>query len=246
MELKRIVDYLDEVFKFRSFEDSYSSNGLQVEGKDEIKKIGFSVDATTRTIQKAIDKNCGMLISHHGIFWPSMSSISGPNKKRVKLLLDNEISLVGMHLPLDKHSEIGNNVEWIKLVGGRIIGEFGSVSYLAEFEKEKSIDEIVKQLDLRLDTKSKVFDFSNNKVKIFGVCTGGGSNELYSLLGKNIDLFITGELKYGIIDNAREYGVSLISSGHYATETLGVKALMKKISKELDVEVEFIEDKINF
>jgi dinuclear metal center YbgI/SA1388 family protein len=246
MNIKELMDYLETVFEHSTFDEPYAMNGLQVEGRDSIKKIGFSVDATTRTIQKAIDSGCDALISHHGIFWPSIKTISGPNKKRIKLLLDNDISLIGMHLPLDKHPKIGNNVELIKLLGGKIIGEFGSVSYLAEFDTEKTIQEVAKLLDLELDTKSKVFDFSNNKVKTFGVCAGGGANELYSQFGKKCDLFITGELKYDIIDNAREHNVSLIGSGHHATETVGIKALMKQINKDLNIEVEFIEDKIDF
>jgi dinuclear metal center YbgI/SA1388 family protein len=246
MKLQKLMEYLEKVFEYSSFEEPYSSNGLQVEGKDSVNKIGFSVDATTRTIEEAIRRKCDVLISHHGIFWPSMKSISSINKKRIKLLLDNDLSLIGMHLPLDKHPKIGNNMELIKLLGGKVIGEFGSVSYLAKFDKEKTIVEVEEILNSKLDTKSKVFDFSNNKVKTFGICAGGGSNELYSQLGKKCDLFITGELKYDIIDNAREHKVSLIAAGHYATETVGIKALMKKMSKELKINVEYIEDKIDF
>jgi dinuclear metal center YbgI/SA1388 family protein len=245
MKLNELIDYLEEVFEYKDFDEPYSSNGLQVEGKENIRKIAFSVDATIETIQRTIDLNCDVLICHHGIFWPSIKHIRGAMREKVKLLLDNDISLIGMHLPLDKHKEIGNNVELIKLLSGKVIEEIDSICYLGEFDKEKNVCDVAKLLDLKLKTKSKVFDFSK-KVKTFGVCSGGGSSHFYSFIEKDCDLFITGELRYEVINCAKESGISLISSGHYATETLGIRALMKKMSCELPIEVEFINAKIDF
>lgn len=246
MKLQKLLDQLDKIFEYRVFQEKYSFNGLQVEGKPEINKIAFCVDATTRTIQKAIDNKCDAIIVHHGIFWPSLNNISGLNKKKIKMLLDKDISLVGMHLPLDKHPEIGNNICLIKLIGGEVIKEIGMASFIGKFENKKDLEKVVNLIDVSLKTKSKVFDFSEGKVKKFGVCSGGGASEIYSMLGEGIDMFITGELKYEIIDICREHKISLVESGHYATETLGIKALKEKLEKKFEVETIYIEDKINY
>jgi len=245
MKRLEIMNYLEKVFNYKTFTEPYSSNGLQVEGNENVQKIAFAVDATLETMQKAIDNNCQMLIVHHGIFWPSIKSVTGPNKRKIKLILDNGLSLVGMHLPLDRHEKIGNNIEMIKLLGANKVKNEDEGFMIGEFENVKKITEIVNILDKELDTISKFFDFSNGKVKRFAVCTGAGTGILNQVIKSNCDLFITGELRYEAHENAKENGISLIASGHYATETLGVKALMAKMQEELDIESVFIDGKID-
>ena len=241
-----ILDYLNTIFQYKDFTEKYSVNGLQIEGRDSINKIAFSVDTNLFTIEEAVRQKADMLISHHGLFWPNLSSITEITKKRIQLLMNSDISLVGMHLPLDKHPEIGNNVSLIKLLNGKLISEFGSVSYLAEWEEEKDLKEVSDTLNTNLNTNTKCFDFSKGKAKTFGVCTGNGSSELYSLFGKQCDLFITGELRYETIGLSREYGISLMVAGHYATETLGIKQLQNRIKNNLSVETIYIEDRIDY
>ncbi len=244
MKRDEVLKYLDKVLNFTEIKDSYTDNGLQVEGKDEIKKISFSVDATSTTIQEAINQNCDMMICHHGIFWPSMNNITGVQKKRIQLLLKHDINLIGMHIPLDIHPEIGNNAGLIKILGANLISRAGKFSYLAEFKTPKDIAEIASILDNNIGSNCKVFNFKND-IKKIAVCSGGGAGDLYSMLDKNIDLFITGELRYDIYDYAKEHKISLIQAGHYATETVGVTNLMNKIKEELDIETCFISSPID-
>jgi len=239
-----IMYYLDSVLNFKEIRDDYTDNGLQVEGKKNIFKIAFSVDATSITIQKAIDNSCDMLICHHGIFWPSINSITGVQKKRLKLLLENDINLVGMHIPLDINPEFGNNVGLIDILGGNLGSRVGKFSYLANFNKVQSVEQVKEILDSSIGSNCKYFDFSG-EVKKFAVCSGGGAGDLYSLLDKDVDLFITGELRYDIYDYAREHKISLIEAGHYATETVGIKNLMNKMKKELNLETIFIDSVID-
>lgn len=246
MELKELTRYLTTLFSDLDVIEKYAKNGLQVEGKHQIRSIGFSVDATTLTIKKAQELGCDCLITHHGLFWPQLPDLVGANKKRVKALFDTDISLFSYHLPLDKHPKIGNNIQLLKLLGCKPKIQFGHVSYIGTRLKSQRVEELITQLNKDLNTKCNVFVHNNNPIKTIAVCTGSGSSELQQLFGNyECDVFITGELRYEVIDTAREYGITLIEAGHYATETLGIKALMQKVAKDCKVSVEFIEYKIN-
>ena len=58
---------------------------------------------------------------------------------------------------------------------------------------------------------------------------------------KRLDLYITGEPRHGSYWIAKEAGINVIFAGHYATETLGVKALGAHLEKKFSLEVEMIE-----
>jgi putative NIF3 family GTP cyclohydrolase 1 type 2 len=53
MNKKKLIKYLDEYLNLSEFKDD-SKNGLQIDSsKDEIKKLGFAVDANTYIFEKA-------------------------------------------------------------------------------------------------------------------------------------------------------------------------------------------------
>ncbi|MEM7179580.1 MAG: Nif3-like dinuclear metal center hexameric protein [Spirochaetota bacterium] len=246
MQRSEIIEYLEELFSFTKEKEKYATNGLQLEGCAEVSKLAFAVDATSATISKAIETQADMLICHHGLFWPSIRSITGPLKKQIGLLLQHDISLVGMHLPLDKHPEVGNNISMIRLLQGKCLGEIASVSYLAEWPELRSLTSIKHDLEKQLSTQVRLFDFSKGQAKTFAVCTGSGSSELYSIFSQNCDLFITGEIRYEIINQCKEYGVSLMAAGHYATETTGIQSLQKRMADDLALDTVYIEDRIAY
>ncbi|MCD6140932.1 MAG: Nif3-like dinuclear metal center hexameric protein, partial [Thermococcus sp.] len=101
-----IVNFLDEYLNVLAFPDK-SRNGLQVEGKEEVEKIAFAVDACMDTFIKARAFGADMLIVHHGLIWGGIEYVRGLVQKRLKFLLENELNLYAAHLPLDLHPEVG-------------------------------------------------------------------------------------------------------------------------------------------
>ena len=86
----------------------------------------------------------------------------------------------------------------------------------------------------------KVLDFGGEGILRAGAVSGRGAFAVEEAAEKGIDLLITGEAEHSAYHTAKELGVNVIFAGHYATETLGVKALMDVVEK-LGVEVEFID-----
>ncbi|AIF70292.1 hypothetical protein PAP_09585 [Palaeococcus pacificus DY20341] len=244
-DLYEIVSFLDEYLRINEFPDK-SRNGLQVEGKSEVERIAFAVDASMETFERANKWGADLLIVHHGLIWGGIEYVRGLIQRRLKFLLQNELNLYAAHLPLDAHPEVGNNAQLLKLLGLEPKEPFGSyggisVGYVAEFEEPKHMSFIAQTLAEKLDTNVKAFEFGREEVKSVAVVSGGGGFATVEAIEKGIDLFITGEFLHQNFHMAKEGGLNVIAAGHYATETLGVKSLMPLLKEKFGVEVLFID-----
>ena len=245
-KLKEIVDFLNKELRVKYVKD-HSKNGLQVKANTKIQKIGFAVDSSFSTIEKARKAKVDMLIVHHGIMWKPLKYKDLVNKK-IDLLKKSNVSFYGVHLPLDAHHKYGNGIELCRLLGLVKTKKFGNydkvlVGYAGEFKKPKRLKEIASIINKKLDTKCKVYDFGKNIVKKIGIVSGGGADCLPEAVKQKKDCFLTGEIGLGAYNRAQDYKMSMIVAGHYATETLGVKALMPILRKRFKVETLFIDNK---
>ncbi|MEW6482400.1 MAG: Nif3-like dinuclear metal center hexameric protein [bacterium] len=245
MKLREICQFLDDELKIKDISDS-SLNGLQVEGGEEIEKIAFAVDGSQETFIKAKNSSCNLVVVHHGLFWGIQEPITGILYKRIKVLIENGISLYAVHLPLDLHPRFGNNISLINLFSTSYIEPFGKyqgseIGFLGRLREAINREEIVKILDGRLNTSSKILPCGKEKIEIIAVISGGGCDCINEAIKKKVDLFITGEPKLFSFSLAKEGGINIIFSGHYATETLGIKALMQEIEKKFAISCIFID-----
>lgn len=245
-ELKKVVEFLNDYLKISEIKDN-SWNGLQIEGKPKVGKIAFAVDAGASVFKKAIREKVDMLVVHHGHFWKTTNpSIAGWSKKRIDLLRENGISLYACHLPLDRHKTVGNNAQLLKLLGAKIKGEFlekegKNISWLGEFKNPVPIEKIKEKLNSELKAKCLVFQFGKKKIKTIAVCSGGGGYSGFSeALNKKVDLYLTGD-SIEIYHLAKDIGLNVIFAGHYATETIGVKALSEVVKRKFKVKTVFID-----
>ena len=241
----KLVSFLDSRLCLSEFSEDESANGLQVEGSVTVQKIGLAVDACEYVFKEAAKKKIDFLLVHHGLIWGGLKSVSGVVKKRIKTLLDSDISLYACHLPLDWHPKYGNNSELLRLLSIKKIGEFGkyhgkNISYWGRTAKEISLDEFTARIDKVLGTRSSAVRF-NNKVRNVGVVSGGGWFAINEAEKYNIDTFLTGEPSHSAYTLAEEMKVNLVFAGHYATETLGVKAVGLMLQKRFGLPAEFID-----
>jgi putative NIF3 family GTP cyclohydrolase 1 type 2 len=108
---KTLADYCYQYLTVDKFDD-YCPNGLQIQGKSDIKKIISGVSANQALIDRAIDEAADALFVHHGFFWKNeRPTLTGIKKNRIKALVDTDINLFAYHLPLDAHTTIGNNAQ---------------------------------------------------------------------------------------------------------------------------------------
>ena len=243
--LRTFVSFLDSELALSEFPKDESINGLQVEGHGSVRKIGLAVDACGCVFETAAERNIDFLFVHHGLIWGGIRAVGGVTKKRLKALLDFGISLYACHLPLDWHPKYGNNAELLRVLSIKKMGEFGEyhgkrIGYWGKTRAPLSTADFVKVVNKALGIKSSYVDF-RRKVQNIGVVSGGGWSAIHDAEELGIDTFLTGEPSHSAYHLAKEIGVNLVFAGHYATETLGVKAVGRMLKKKFGLPVEFID-----
>ncbi len=246
--VKNISVFLNRTLRVRQIKDA-SVNGLQVRSRTsaEITTVGFAVDACIPTFEKARRRGIDLLVVHHGIRCRPQKD-RALAERRTAFLRKSNMALYAVHLPLDLHAEYGNNSGLARILGLRRVRKFGryhgvTIGWSGTLAKAASPASIAKELNRKLGTRSSVHGFGKERIRTIGIVSGGGGSMVSDAAAHRIDCFLTGEIDLASYNAAREYGVSLIAAGHYATETVGVKALMPLIAKTFGVETVFIEDR---
>ncbi len=234
-----IVSFLDQLLATDEIPDRYSSNGLQVEGPEEVEKIGFCVDACQQTFELLED--CQLLVVHHGLFWPSLSRITGAARASIGFLIERKIGLYCSHLPLDYHPDYGNNAQLIHHLGWDMGEAFPPVGWMASCSPQDR-KTIALQIDTLLGGQTRLLPFGKETIEKVAVSSGGGSLSMVDqAVAQKVDLFLTGEASHPLYHAAREAGLNVILGGHYATETWGVRALMPVLEERFGVSTDFVD-----
>ena len=241
LELERL---LNEKLSTDRIND-YAPNGLQVEGKAEIKKIITGVTASQALIDYAVAQQADAVLVHHGYFWKSENPcIRGMKGKRIKTLLVNDINLYGYHLPLDVHPELGNNAKLAQLLGisdlQPLENSSTSIPVWGTLKDPVTSEEFAQRIEQVLHRKPLICTENGpHLIRKVGICTGGGQGYIDLAAAQGCDAFITGEVSEQTIHSAREQGIHFFAAGHHATERYGIKALGEWLAAEYGLDVEF-------
>lgn len=247
VKLNDLVLYLDVYLETDSIKDD-SWNGLQVEGKNEVNKVMFAVDAGIDTFERAVKEGADMVVVHHGMFWKSSNpSIRAWNKRRLQPLLDHGISLYASHLPLDRHPEVGNNAQLLKILDFQKECDFGyyagqSISFIGRSLQEKTLNEIESILKKDINATCKILPFGPEKISRIAVCSGGGATFALFMEAVNagVDLYLTGD-STEMYHIAKDIGINVMFAGHHATEIVGVRALADVVRDKFGIETLFVD-----
>lgn len=241
---RTLVDYLDGYLEVGSIPDK-SLNGLQVEGRGRIKRAAFAVDACLHTIRSAARNRADILIVHHGLFWSGNERITGVMRERIAALIETKMSLYAAHLPLDRHDEVGNNVQLARLldlsVGERFADYHGvKIGYLAEADKPISRREFAGRVEKALRTRTDILAFGPANIKRVGIVSGAAAEFAAEARDLGCQAFLTGETSHIAYHVAKEARINVVHAGHYATETVGVKALADHLRRRFTLECRFM------
>ncbi|WP_339781606.1 Nif3-like dinuclear metal center hexameric protein [uncultured Marinobacter sp.] len=236
-----ILAKLNEWLQPENFQD-YCPNGLQVEGKSDVKTIVTGVTASRALIEAAIAANADMLIVHHGYFWKGEDqSIRGMKRERLKRLLDNDINLVAYHLPLDDHSEYGNNRQLADILGIEKPRPLNGLVWEGELHEAMSPEKFGLQIARALHRDPLRVGDGKAEIKRVGWCTGAAQGFINTAIDAGLDAYISGEISEPTTHTARECGIHYYAAGHHATERYGVKALGAALEKEFGISHRFID-----
>jgi dinuclear metal center YbgI/SA1388 family protein len=241
--LKSLIQYSDQLLSSASFSD-YCPNGLQVEGRSEVQRIVSGVTACQALIDQAVMLQADVLLVHHGYFWKGETQpIVGIKRRRIKSLLENDISLVAYHLPLDAHAELGNNAvlgRRLRISGAEPLNSegIGSVGVLDEAMPAIMLARRLEQVLGRAPLSIVAGDFPVERV---AWCTGAAQGHIEQAAASGADAYISGEISEQTVHLARELGIHYFAAGHHATERYGVMALGEHLAERFGLCHEFVD-----
>lgn len=247
VRLPDLVGYLDDYLAVQEIPDYPNAfNGLQVEGKPEIRRVMTAVDVSVASVEAAAEWGADLLIVHHGLFWGGLQPIVGRHRRRLRPLLCEGISLYSVHLPLDVHIEVGNNAQLARALGwepAERFGDYQGTPIGVVCEPQMPVQAVVARLETILRTQVKAFLFGGATAQRVGIITGsaGQTRFLMEAHRLGIDTLITGEGAHHTYLDAEELGVNLLYAGHYATETMGVRALGEHLHRVFQLEHRFFD-----
>jgi dinuclear metal center YbgI/SA1388 family protein len=249
-QIHELVSYTDDLLDTTGTPDYPAAlNGLQIENRSPLKGIAAAVDFSTRAILGTIEASANLLIVHHGMFWSGFGQICGPSYQRLRLLMDNDIAVYSSHLPLDRHVTLGNNVllaRELGLVPTSVFAEYGGIFIGVSGESDIETVALAQKAKDFASTYSGVMHLTpvpqKRRTKRWAMCSGTGasSDTLKEAAKKDIDTLIVGEGPHHTAVQAEEMGIAIIYAGHYATETLGVRALADHLGTKYGLPSTFV------
>lgn len=243
MQLSALQTYLDELLEVSRLRD-YCPNGLQVEGRPEVRRVLCGVTASQALLDRAVDGRFDAVLVHHGYFWKGEDGrITGIRRQRLATLLKHDISLLAYHLPLDAHAELGNNAQLGRLMGWMPTGRFADqeLGWLGELAQAEPAAQLARSVAARLGRDPLLIGDEKRAVKRVAWCTGGAQGYFEQAILAGADLYVSGEISEQTVHLARESGVPYLAAGHHATERYGVKAMARHLAGEFGLEAEFVD-----
>ncbi len=237
--------FLDDYLSAHEIRD-YCPNGLQVEGKQEITKLALGVTASLQFLQEATVWGAEAAVVHHGLFWGGEVRVERSLRARLGTLIQNNMSLFAYHLPLDRHPQVGNNVELAKRLGAassepafELKGK--TVGIVARYAPAIPVAELMQRVQTLTNRAPLLIQGGPDTITTLGMCTGAAPEFLREASKLGLDAYLTGEPSEFANHHALEEGIHFIAAGHHATERYGVQALGEHVAAELGIEVRYFE-----
>lgn len=246
VKLASLTDHLDRFLGVDEHPDYRTAlNGLQVQGREEVRKIAAAVDTSEAVIRHAADQGADLLLVHHGLFWDGLRPITGRRYRKVAALLDAGMALYSAHLPLDGHPEVGNCILLARALELEVEDRFGSYEGApigwygtpAEWGRQALVDRCAEVLGGPV----QLLDGGPEQLRRVAVVTGGGGSFIEEAARQGVDTLVTGEGSHHTFVDAHELGLNVIYGGHYRTETFGVRALAAHLAETFDLDWVFLD-----
>ncbi len=246
VELTALTAYLNSLLEVDRGSDA-CPNGLQVEGRPEVRKVVTGVSACLELFERAERAGADAVLVHHGIFWKGPEpTLTGVQYRRVKSLIDSGLGLLAYHLPLDRHPDLGNNILGARRLGLEGLKPFGTfegepIGFRGHYASAIPTSDFFERCREAFGQEPLVLDSGPAQIRTVGVVSGAAERALYEAIALGLDAFVTGEVSEWVQNLARESGTHFVAAGHYATERLGIRALGEHVTERFGIEAEFID-----
>ncbi|MEX2180606.1 MAG: Nif3-like dinuclear metal center hexameric protein [Gemmatimonadaceae bacterium] len=224
-------------------------NGVQVGHRGPVTRVAAAVDVSLRTIGLAADAGANLLLVHHGLFWNGLQPVTGAHEARLRALFSHDLALYSSHLPLDAHPAFGNSALLAAELGLTVSGGFARYQQIqCGVRGEADLDTAA--LVARVTAWAQPHGHhtvaspipAGHRTERWAICSGAGAQaeNLREAYATGINTLVVGEGPHWSAVEAEEHGLVIIYAGHYATETLGVRALAAHVGETFGIPWDFV------
>lgn len=244
--LHELVAYANDLLEVDLFQD-YCPNGLQVEGRNDVRRLVAGVTASQRLVDAAAAQGADVLLVHHGYFWKGEDPcVTGMKRRRLAKLISADVSLLAYHLPLDAHVEFGNNAQLAQLLDFVTAGQFGAgpgprIGCFGTLAQPVAATELAVRIADRLGRAPLHLAGESDIIRHIGWCTGAAQSYIEQAADLGLDAFVSGEVSEQTTHVVRERGIHFFAAGHHATERYGVQALGRHLAERFGLAYEYID-----
>ena len=252
IQLRELVRHLDELLETDRIPDYPNAvNGLQLANSGTISKVAAAVDFSSASVAGAVREGADCLVVHHGLFWGGLEPVRGPAYERMKQLIEHDVAVYASHLPLDRHNRLGNNVllaAELGLTPSAGFARFQAIDIGVRGETDIDTAELASRADAFAATHGGALRTTpiakGRRTKRWAICTGAGASAetLREAAEHGIDTLIVGEGAHWTAVHAADNDLVILYAGHYATETLGVRALARHMSERFSIPWIFLDN----
>ncbi|PVY70776.1 dinuclear metal center YbgI/SA1388 family protein [Tamilnaduibacter salinus] len=238
-----IIRQTEEWLQPDAFKD-YNPNGLQSEGKADVRRIVSGVTACQAFLDAAIEDNADLVLVHHGYFWKGEDQrIRGMKQRRLRTLLTHDVNLLAYHLPLDAHETLGNNRQLADILSFQRARPLapGGLVWIGELSEPMTPEALSAHLSQRLGRAPLHVGTGPDRIRTIAWCTGAAQGFIDEALAAGADAYVSGEISEPTTHTARECGIHYFAAGHHATERYGVQALGERLAETFGIEHRYID-----
>ncbi len=223
----------------------FDNVGLLVgDAEQEVSRVLLTLDITDDVISEAAEKKCGLIVSHHPLFFElkhvTRDDLIG---RKVLALASNGISAVCMHTNLDAAyvgvndalaAALGlHNVRSLETHDAREDDSLYGIGRFGELEREEDIKQFLENVKTALKASGLRYTAPLKTVKKVAVVGGSGGAYLEDALKAGCDTLVTADVKYNVFLDSEEYGINVIDAGHFPTENVVLPCLKARLESEL-------------
>lgn len=248
----KLTEYIEQVIgtdlliKARQI-DPLMANGVQFHGSEKVHKVALGVSLNSEFLRAAVEAEAQYCIFHHGFDSRTVgASYSQGAQARLRLIVQNNLTIAGYHYALDAQADFGNNATIANLLGAKITGTLDEWGFVAQLSEPMTLDALTAQCSKIFAHDILMTKGATKQVQTLGIVSGAGKPyhaNIEEMHHKGVELYISGESSESRLHAMQEEGISYLLAGHYATEVFGVQELGKKLKAHYKdkLDVEFID-----
>ena len=239
MTVNNVLDYLKEKYPLDTACD-FDNVGLLVGDKTAtVTRAVVCLDCDINTVNFAKEIGAELIITHHPVIFSGLKNILAGGV--IYELVKSNISVISMHTNLD--IAVGGVTENLcAAIGLTNVKPYVAHDGFLIREAECDIHDanlLAEHIKAKLGGSVRYVDSGKSIQKVL-VCSGSGGEFLSDVIDDGFDALISADIKHNVFIDAVNNGVCAFDAGHYHSENVIVKPLLKELSTQFS-DIEFNE-----